>query len=299
MKKKFFRSLPALLKTTFKKWNEHDPFREGAVVAYSAIFALPGLLVMVITLVGYFFGADVVSGRLHHEISGAMGKNTADQVQQMVAVASETKDSVWATILGVFVIIVGAVGIFVALQKSLNIIWEVKSVPNRSGIWKFLRTRLFSFGLILSIAFLMLISLLISSLLSALGNWIESLSESLLIILKIFNFAFSLAIISVVFALMFKFLPDAKVKWSAVWIGAVVTSLLFVLGKAALGLYFGKAHPGSGYGAAGSIILILLWTSYTSMIVFFGAEFTKVYSDEFYGEAAPTEHAVLEPGRRI
>jgi membrane protein len=143
----------------------------------------------------------------------------------------------------------------------------------------------------------MLISLLISSLLSALGNWIEALSESLLVILKIFNFAFSLAIISVVFALMFKFLPDAKVRWSAVWIGAIVTSLLFVLGKAALGLYFGKAHPGTTYGAAGSVILILLWTSYTSMIVFFGAEFTKVYSDEFFGEAAPSEHAVREPGR--
>jgi membrane protein len=297
MKKKFFRRLPALLKTTFKKWNDHDPFREGAVVAYSAIFALPGLLVMVVTLVGYFVDANTVSGRLHREIAGAMGKNTADQVQQMINVASQAKDSVLASILGILVIILGAIGIFVALQKSLNIIWEVKSVPNRSGIWRFLRTRLFSFGLILSIAFLMLISLIISSLLSALGNWIEALSESLLIILKIFNFAFSLSIIAIVFALMFKFLPDAKVRWSAVWIGAIVTSVLFIVGKAALGLYFGKAHPGTTYGAAGSVVLILLWTSYTSMIVFFGAEFTKVYSDEFFGEAAPSEHAVKEPGR--
>jgi membrane protein len=297
MKKKFFRRLPALLKTTFKKWNDHDPFREGAVVAYSAIFALPGLLVMVVTLVGYFVDANTVSGRLHREIAGAMGKNTADQVQQMINVASKAKDSVLASILGILVIIVGAVGIFVAMQKSLNIIWEVKSVPNRSGIWRFFRTRLFSFGLILSIAFLMLISLIISSLLSALGNWIEALSESLLVILKIFNFAFSLSIISIVFALMFKFLPDARVRWSAVWIGAIVTSLLFIVGKAALGLYFGKAHPGTTYGAAGSVVLILLWTSYTSMIVFFGAEFTKVYSDEFFGKAAPSEHAVKEPGR--
>jgi membrane protein len=297
MQKKFFRRLPALLKITFKKWNDHDPFREGAVVAYSAIFALPGLLVMVITLVGYFFDVDMVTGRLHQEIAGAMGNNTADLVQQMITVASQTKDSVWASVLGIVVIIIGAIGIFVAFQKSLNIIWEVKSVPNRSGIWKFFRTRLFSFGLILSIAFLMLISLLISSLLSALGNWIEALSESLLAILKIFNFALSLSIISIVFALMFKFLPDARVKWSAVWIGAMVTSLLFVIGKAALGLYFGKAHPGTTYGAAGSVILILLWASYTSMIVLFGAEFTKVYSDEFLGEAAPSENAVREPGR--
>jgi len=299
-KNNFFRSLPALLKTTFKKWNAHDPFREGAVVAYSAIFALPGLLVMVITLVGYFFGTDTISDRLHQEITGAMGKNTADQVQQMVESASATKDSVWASILGVLVILIGAVGIFVALQKSLNIIWEVKSAPRKSGIWRFVRTRLFSFGLILSIAFLLLISLVISSVISALGNWIETYwSDSLLIILKVFNFLFTLAIISAVFALMFKFLPDAKIKWSAVWVGAIVTSLLFILGKAALGIYFGKANPGSGYGAAGSIILILLWTSYTSMIVFFGAEFTKVYSDVFHGKTAPAEHAVREPGRVI
>ncbi len=297
MKKNFIRRLPALLKTTFKKWNDHNPFLQGAAVAYSAIFALPGLLVMVITLVGYFFDANMVSGRLHQEIANALGENTADQVQQMISVASRAKDSVLASVVGILVIIIGAVGIFVAFQKILNIIWEVKTVPNRSGIWRFVRTRLFSFGLILSIAFLMLISLLISSLLSALGNWIEALSESLLVILQIFNFAFSLAIITVVFALMYKFLPDANIKWSAVWIGALVTSLLFVIGKAALGLYFGKAHPGTTYGAAGSVILILLWTSYTSMIVLFGAEFTKVYSDEFYGEVAPSEHAVREPGR--
>jgi membrane protein len=298
MKRNFFRTLPALLKTTFKKWNSHDPFREGAVIAYSAIFALPGLLVMVITLVGYVFGTDTVSGRLHDELASAMGAGTADLIQQMILMAMKTKDSTWATILGISVIIIGAVGIFVEFQKTFNIIWEVKSVPYKSGIWRFVRTRLFSFGLILSIAFLLLISLVISSVLSALGNWIEKYwSESFLILLKILNFIFSLAIISMVFALMFRFLPDAKIKWPSVWIGAITTALLFVLGKSALSLYFGKAHPGSGYGAAGSVVLILLWTSYTSMIVFFGAEFTKVYSDEYHGKAAPSEHAVREAGR--
>jgi membrane protein len=295
MKKSFFRSLPGLLKTTFKRWNSHDPFREGAVIAYSAIFSLPGLLVMVITLVGYFFGTETVSGRLHQELAGAMGKNTADQIQQMIMAAMKTKDSIWATILGIAVIIIGAVGIFVEFQKTFNVIWEVKVVPYKSGIWKFIRTRLFSFGLVISIAFLLLISLVISSVISAMGNWIEKYwSESFLVILKALNFAFSLATISVVFALMFKFLPDAKIKWPSVWIGAITTSLLFVIGKAALGLYFGKAHPGSGYGAAGSVVLILLWASYSSMIVFFGAEFTKVYSDEFHGKTAPSEHAVSE-----
>ncbi len=298
MKKKFFRRLPALLKTTFKKWNEHDPFREGAVIAYSAIFSLPGLLVMVITLVGYFFGTETVSGRLHQELAGAMGKNTADQIQQMIVNTMKTKDTIWATILGIIVIIIGAVGIFVEFQKTFNIIWEVKIQPQRSGIWKFLRTRLFSFGLVISIAFLLLISLVVSSLISAMGNWIERYwSESFLVVLKFLNFVFSLAIISAVFALMFKFLPDAKIRWPSVWIGAITTSLLFIIGKAALGLYFGKANPGSGYGAAGSIVLILLWVSYSSMIVFFGAEFTKVYSDEFHGKTEPSDHAVREHAR--
>ena len=297
MKKSFFRSLPALLKTTFKNWNAHDPFREGAVIAYSAIFALPGLLVMVIILVGYFFGTDAISGRLHQEIASAMGTSTADEIQQMITVALSAKDSIWATVLGVIVIIIGAIGIFVELQKTFNIIWEVKVVPYRSGVWKFIRTRLFSFGLILSIAFLLLISLVISSLLSGLGNLIEKYwSESFLIILKLLNFVFSLATITAVFALIFKFLPDAKIKWQSVWFGAIVTSLLFIVGKTALSLYFGKANPGSGYGAAGSIVLILIWTSYSSIIVFFGAEFTKVYSDEFHGKAAPTENAMRQPG---
>ena len=157
----------------------------------------------------------------------------------------------------------------------------------------FLKTRLFSFGLIISIAFLLLISLVISSVLSALGSWISGHgSESLLVLFKILNFIISVGIITLLFALMFKILPDAKIQWNFVWVGAFFTAVLFTLGKSALGLYFGKADPGSGYGAAGSIILILLWTSYSSMIVFFGAEFTKVYAEFFHGQVAPSENAV-------
>ncbi len=284
-----------LFKITFKKWFDRDPVNESAIIAYSAIFSLPGLLVVVITIAGYFFGDDAVSGRLHSQIAEAMGSDTADQVQNMVMFASKSKDSIWATILGVVVILVGATGVFAQLQFILNNIWEVKASPTQSGIWSFLKARIFSFGLIVSIAFLLLISLLVSSLLSAFSAWILlHWSESLLIIFQILNVIFSLAIITALFALMFKILPDAEVKWHSVWIGAFVTSLLFILGKSALGLYFGTAEPGSGYGAAGSIILILLWTSYSSMIVLFGAEFTKVYSDHRYGQVPASENAVKE-----
>lgn len=298
MKKLKFDHLGHLLNSALKKWYSRDPFRESAIIAYNAIFSLPGLLIVVLTLAGYFFGADAVSGRLHKQIAEAMGNDTADQVQSMVLMATKSRDSLTATIIGIITILIGATGVFVEMQKSLNIIWEVKATTAKSGVWAILKTRLFSFGLIISIAFLLLVSLVLSSLVSALGAWFQNhWSESFRIMFRVMNFVFSIAVITILFAMMFKTLPDAKIKWHFVWIGAFVASLLFVLGKFALGLYFGTVNPGSGYGAAGSVILILIWTSYSSMIVFFGAEFTKVYSDYHYGEVAPTMNAVKQKGR--
>lgn len=280
---------------TIRKWYDHDPFREGAIIAYNAIFAIPGLLVVVITFGGYFFGDDAVSGHLHQQLASVMGADIADQIQKMIIMSLKSKDSVMATIIGISTIIIGATAVFVELQKILNNIWQVKVSDTKSDLWMFIKTRLFSFGLIISIAFLLLISLVLSSFLSAIGSWVQQYwSESFLVLFKVLNTIFSLAIITSLFALMFKILPDARIKWPSVWIGAFVTSFLFVIGKSALGLYFGKANPGSGYGAAGSIILILIWTSYSSMIVFFGAEFTKTYSDYYFGEIAPSENAVKE-----
>jgi membrane protein len=287
-----------LFKDAFKGWNEKDPFRESAVIAYYAIFSLPGLLVLVITLGGYVFGRDSVSGHLHNQISGAMGNDTADQIQEMMNKANSRKGSIWATIIGIITILVGATGVFVQLQKSLNIIWEVKAKPSKSGIWTFLKARLFSFGLILSIAFLLLVSLVITSILAAMSKWMESHWPAYIMFLfQTANFVVSLSIISVLFALMFKLLPDAKIKWRYVWVGAFLTGLLFEIGKFGLGLYFGKAEPGAGYGAAGSVILILLWVSYSSMIVFYGAEFTKAFADHYHGTIAAGKHAVKDIGR--
>ncbi|MDD4149225.1 MAG: YihY/virulence factor BrkB family protein [Bacteroidales bacterium] len=285
MKKTIFSKTFRLLKTTFKNWWGRNPFPQSEVIAYNAIFSLPGLLVVVLAITGYFFGGDAASGKLYSEISQTMGPDTADQIQNMVSFANKSKDSVWATVLGIGIIIFGATRVFAQFQRSLNTIWEVKESQKKSGIWSFIQTRIFSFGLIISIAFLLLISLLISSLLSAFSSWVvQNWSESLLILFKGLSFLVSLSIIAVLFALLFKFLPDVKIKWRTVWIGAFLTSLLFTIGKSGLALYFGKTDPGSGYGAAGSIILILLWTTYSSMIVFLGAEFTKVYSDYVHGK---------------
>ncbi len=276
----------------FRKWYAKDPFRESAVIAYYAVFSLPGLLVLVIALGGHFIGRDAVSAHLHSQISETMGNGTADQVQEMMEKADGGKDSTWATIIGIVTILFGTTGVFVQLQKSFNIIWEVKATPSKSGVWAFLRDRLFSFGLILSIAFLLLVSLVITSVLSAMSRWIEAHWPGYIMFLfHTADFMISLTIISVLFALMFKVLPDAKIKWWYVWVGAFVTGLLFEMGKFGLGLYFGKAQPGAGYGTAGSVILILLWVSYSSMIVFYGAEFTKAFADRYHGNVAAVRNA--------
>jgi membrane protein len=299
--KSFLRRTGYVIKTTLKKWWEKDPTRQGAIIGYYAIFALPGLLVVVITTVGYFLGDAAVSGHLHEQIAAAIGKSYADQVNKMVLMSRNLENTLWGTVIGVMTIIIGATGVFVQLQNSLNIIWEVKAKTSGSGIGvilSFLRARMFSFGLVLTIAILLLISLVISSLLTALSEWfVQNWSEYFFELFQVLNAAISFAIVTLLFAIMFKAIPDAKIRWKSVWIGAILTALLFVAGKTALGFYFGKTNPASVYGAAGSVILILLWTSYSSMIIFLGAEFTKIHSDTHFGEVAPAKHAVIEKGR--
>jgi membrane protein len=279
-----WRHLGGLFKTTFQSWVKKDPFGQSAVIAYYAIFSIPGLLVLVITAAGFFYGKDAATEGLMEQVSLTMGAETATQIEDILIHTAKTKSSIWASILGVVILLVGATGVFVELQKALNQIWEVEVIP-RKGIVKILRARLFSFGLILAIAFLLLISLAVSTLLAAMTNWITNdTSAFMTVVFTAMNLLVSFAFISVLFAMMFKILPDARIKWKHVWLGSIVTGILFTLGKTALAFYFGKANPASGYGAAGSIILILLWVSYSSMILFFGAEFTAAYARKYDGK---------------
>lgn len=278
-------------KTASLKWWDRDPFKESAVIAYYAIFSLPGLLVVIITVAGYFFGNEAVNGQISGQITSVMGADTAVQVEDIVAKANMSRNSLLAGIIGIVTILVGATGVFVQFQKSLNAIWDVKVDETKSGILSLLKARLFSFGLIIAIAFILIVSLVVSAALSALSTWItQYFSEMVLVLLQIVNFLISLGILAILFALMFKFFPDAAIKWRHVWMGSFVTALLFDIGKFVMGLYFGTADPGSGYGAAGSIILILLWVSYSSMIVFFGAEFTHIYAVRIDGKVPPDKH---------
>lgn len=288
------KNLGILFKTTLSEWYAKDPFRQSAVIAYYAVFSIPGLLVLIITITGYFFEKDAVSRNVLTQISSTMGADTAAQIEDILAHAGQSQSTVTGSIIGIVILLIGATGVFVELQKTLNLIWHVEAVPQKE-ILLYLKARLFSFGLIMAIAFLLLISLVVSTAIAAISNWIpDDTSEGMVVFFNAINFIFSLTVISTLFGLMFKILPDAKIKWRHVWLGSLVTGSLFTLGKTVLAFYFAKAEPGSVFGAAGSVILILLWVSYSSMIMFLGAEFTATYAKMYSGKIAPTEIAKAE-----
>jgi Predicted membrane protein len=292
LNKKKIKSFLKIAGSASKRWWEKDPFMQSAVIAYYAIFSIPGLLVMIISISNLFFKRDVITDNLYTQISSIMGVETAKQVKDMIISVTNTNKSLLATIIGLIVVLAGATGVFVELQKALNIIWEVKVKPHRA-IFTLLRTRLFSFGLIVSIGFLLLISLIITTILAALSSWVLlHWPNIVLMIFYVLKFIISFVVIMFLFALMFKTLPDAKIQWKHLWLGSALTALLFILGKTAIGFYLSKTNPGSAYGAAGSIVLILLWVSYSSMIFFYGAEFTRAYAHHITGEVSPTDVAV-------
>jgi membrane protein len=276
--KKKLSDLWKITKATGIAWYKADPFRQSAVIAYYAIFSIPALLVIMVACAGLAFGKEAVQGEISRQAGSVMGPETAKQLEDIIARSSEKESSIIATIISVITLILGATGVFGELQVSLNRIWEVKVTAKKMWL-KNLKDRLFSFGLVLSIGFLLLVSLAITTALTAFSDWIKAhMPDVMLYLFFVLNFVFSLSVISVLFALMFKILPDVRIRWRNIWIGAIVTALLFILGKFALGIYFGKAHPGSTYGAAGSVVLLMLWASYSCMIVFFGAEFTKQFA---------------------
>ncbi len=294
MKTYKLKDILQIFKITLKEWWAKDPFRQSAIIAYYAIFGIPGLLVLIIAVAGYFFGTETVNQNLMAQISETIGTETALQIQDILTKSTAEKSTIWGTIVGVSILLLGATGVFVELQKTLNLIWNVKVKP-QNGVWLVIKARLFSFGLILAIAFLLTISLVISTALVAVSNFISFESSQLMMSLYgILNFIISLVVISALFAMIFKILPDAKIEWKHVWLGSIVTGILFTIGKMGLAYYFGAANPASAYGAAGSIILILLWVSYSSMILFFGAEFTAAYAKKYSGTIAPTAIAKVE-----
>ena len=244
------KELPSLIKETYTSWMADDPFRLSAIVAYYTVLALPALLVIIINVIGAIWGVEIVQGQLTDEISAALGKDAASAIENIIIETQNSESNFLSTVIGIGTLLFGATGVFYQLKISLNEIWKIKTNPNVK-IWKIITDRALSFAFILVIGFLLLVSFIVTAAISALNSYIrDALPDVLLYIAYILDFVLSVGIISVLFALMFKYLPDAKIKWRTVWIGAILTSILFVVGKLLLGIYFGQADPGSTYGAA-------------------------------------------------
>ena len=250
----------------------------GAALAYYTLFSLAPLLLLVISIAGVVFGADAARGQVVAQLAGLIGQDGATAVQGLLKSASEPAKSTFASIVSIVTLIIGATSIFSEVQSDLDRIWRSPDAAKPSGIWGLLRTRLLPFGLIVSIGFLLLVSLVVSAGLAALGTWWGAWFGGWVITLQIVNQIVSLLFVVALFALMYRILPSVHVGWQDVWRGAVVTGVLFTVGKFAIGMYLGKAGVQSGFGAAGSIVALLVWVFYSSQIFLLGAEFTWLYA---------------------
>jgi membrane protein len=278
MKAMSIRHFWNLFKKSWTAWIEDYASSMGAALAYYTIFSVTPLLLLVIAVAGLAFGTEAASGEIVGQLRGMIGEEGAVAIEGLLASARTPARSIWASIISVVTLLIGATSVFAELQSALDRIWRAPAAAQRSGVIELLRSRLLSFGLIVSIGFLLLVSLVVSAGLAALGKWWGPMFGAWETVLQIVNVAVSFGFITVLFALVYRILPRARVAWNDVWMGAAVTALFFTLGKFGIGLYLGTAGVSSGFGAAGSIIVLLVWVYYSAQIFLLGAEFTWVYA---------------------
>ena len=287
-----FTSAWNLLKETFSEWQQDKASRLAAALSYYTIFSLPPLLLIAVAVAGFFLGRQAVRQELIAQVSSAIGEAGAQAIGVMLDGAGwDTGASTLATVVGVATLLFGATGAFAQLQEALDTIWDVAPRPD-AGPWGMVRSRLLSFSMVLVVAFLLLIALALSTALSAADSYLETILPGLVVLARILNLVISFAVITLLFAAIYKVLPDVEIEWSDVWIGAAATAVLFTVGKYLLGLYLGRTGVSSAYGAAGALVLILLWIYYSAQILFLGAEFTQVYARRYGSRIVPAEHAV-------
>lgn len=286
-----------LLKQTFGEWLEDKAPQLGAALAYYTVFSLAPLILVLLAIVGLIFRNDPAGAwsKITEQMSYFLDKSAIEVVQNIAQKAAEPSKGIFATIIGIALALFGASGVFGQLQDALNTIWGVKAKPG-GGIWGFLRTRFLSFAMVGGVCFLLLVSLVLESLLKGFSQWIQAIFAGGIVVALGVYWIFDLAVIVLLFAIIFKYLPDVKIQWRDVWIGAAMTAIFFAIGKWALGLYLGSGSAGSAYGAASSLITLLLWVYYSSQILLFGAEFTQVYTSKFGAGAPPDKHAVRVSG---
>lgn len=265
-------------KATVQGWIDDRAASMGAALSYYTFFSMAPLLLIVISVAGLLLGREAAQGHLMDELVGLFGQQAAASIQAMVASASEPSESWWGTLLGLGAMLVGATTVFAELQGALDRIWEVPDRPAGSGLWGLLRARVLSFGLILGLAFLLMVSLVVGAVVTAMGRWWSSALGPWEWIAQGLNFGVGFLLTSTIFAMIYKLMPRAQVQWKDVWVGSVVTSLLFSVGKFLIGLYLGATGIASAYGAAGSIVVVLVWVYYSAQVFLMGAEFTWVYA---------------------
>jgi membrane protein len=288
-----FGNALSLLKQTFNEWSQDKAPQLGAALAYYTVFSLAPLILVLLAVVGVIFRNDPAGAwdKITQQMSYFLDPSAVQVVQSIAQKASQPGKSTIATIIGVALALFGASGVFGQLQDALNTIWGVKAKPG-AGIWGFLRSRFLSFAMVGGICFLLLVSLTLESLLKGFSHYVQSVLPGGIVVAMAVYLIFDFGVVILLFAMIFKFLPDAQVQWRDVWIGAVMTAIFFGIGKWLLGFYLGSGAAGSAYGPASSLITLLLWIYYSSQILLFGAEFTQVYADRAGREVKPSEYAV-------
>ena len=283
----------SLLKQTFSEWLEDKVPQLGAALAYYTVFSLAPLVLLLLAIVGFLFRNDPAGTwqKVTEQMSYFLDKSAIDVVQGIAQKASQPNKGVVATSIGILLALFGASGVFGQLQDALNTIWGVKAKPG-VGIMGFIRSRFLSFAMVAGVCFLLLVSLVLESLLKSFSHYVQAMLPGGIVIALVVYSIFDLAVVVLLFALIFKFLPDVKIQWRDVWIGALMTAIFFAIGKWALGLYLGSGAAASAYGAASSLITLLLWIYYSSQILLFGAEFTQVYAARAGRALVPAKYAV-------
>ncbi|HWI92036.1 MAG TPA: YihY/virulence factor BrkB family protein [Flavisolibacter sp.] len=295
MSKKFSPKLVWVsLKESFSGFSDHKVTKLSASLAYYTLFSLGPLLIVIIFIAGKFLGEEAVQGGIYDQMKSFIGANAAEQIQTIIKNAAISGKSGIAAIIGVITLLIGATTVFGEIQDSINSIWGVKAKP-KAGIMKLVMTRLLSFGLIASLGFLLLVSLAVTAVVETIGNRLrEAFPDVAVVILYIINLVITLGVTTILFAIIFKVLPDIRIKWKAIWPGAIATSILFLIGKFLISIYISKSNIGSTYGTAGSLVILIVWIYYSSMILYFGAEFTKAYALKKGVHIVPSEYAIWD-----
>ena len=293
MKSLWIKGVGGLLKESFKGFSDYKVPKLSASLAYYTVFSLGPLLIVIIFLCSIFLGREAIEGSIYTQMQGFVGDDAAKQIQDIIKNASITGKGTIAATIGIITLIVGATTVFGEIQDSINDIWGLKPKP-KLGWLKLIKNRLLSFGIIASLGFLLLVSLAVTAIVEGIGNRLKAAFPDVAVVFfYIFNLILTLGVTTLLFAVIFKVLPDAKIKWRDVWAGAITTSVLFMIGKFAISFYITKSEVGSTYGAAGSLVILLVWIYYSSIILYFGAVFTKAYAVKYGSTIKPNDYAVV------